>query len=144
MIAKEIETILAGENVEDGELDVDGVLAAFERLISIATEADLPILLAAIQSPRNSFWTRELLAEPICRLGGSDYLEPLLEAAQLGSDEGHDNDSFNTSLSEIAYAEPEKCRAKLIELLARPDFKHRRGATWLLEFCRTSERDGSP
>lgn len=142
MIAKEIEAIFAGQDVGDGEVDIDGVIAAFERLNSIATEADLPILVAAIQSPRNNFWTRELLSEPICQLGGSDYLEPLLEAAQLGLDEGHDNDSFNMNLSEIAYVEPEKCRTKLEELLARADFKHREAATWLLEFCKTNKPDG--
>jgi len=142
MIAQEIEAIFTGQDVGDGDVDVDGVLEAFERLKSIATEADLPSLVAAIQSPRNNFWTRELLAEPICQLGGSDYLEPLLEAAQLGLDEGHDNDGFDTHLTEIAYAEPEKCRAKLEGLLARPDFKHREAAKWLLEFCKTDKHDG--
>ncbi|HEX5222112.1 MAG TPA: hypothetical protein VFZ59_21295 [Verrucomicrobiae bacterium] len=140
MIAKEIEAIFAGQDVGEGEVDVDGVLAAFERLKSIATQADLPSLVAAIQSPRNNFWTRELLSEPICELGGPDYLEVLFEAAQLGLDEGHDNDSFHMNLTEMAYAEPQKCRTKLEELLARPDFKHREAATWLLEFCKTNAR----
>jgi hypothetical protein len=111
-----------------GDVDVDGVIRAFERLNAIATEADLPSLVAAIQSPRNTFWTRELFAEPICRLGGSDYLEQLLDAAQLGLDEGHDNDGFNAHLNEIACVEPERCRTKLEELLARSDFKHREAA----------------
>ena len=136
MIQKEIETILAWQDVpDDGDIDVDGVMKAFERLISIATEADLPTLVAAIQSPRNNFWTRELFADPICQLGGIDYLEPLFEAAQLNLDEGHDNDSFDMSLTELAYAEPEKCRTKLEDLLARDGFKHREAAKWLLEFC---------
>jgi hypothetical protein len=62
MIAKEIEAIFAGQDVGDGDVDVDGVLTAFDRLKSIATNADLPSLVAAIQSPRNNFWTRELFA----------------------------------------------------------------------------------
>ena len=135
MIQKEIEAILAWQDVVDGDIDVDGVIKAFERLNSIATEADLPALVAAIQSPKNNFWTRELFAEPICHLGGADYLETLLEAAQLGLDEGHDNDGFNFLLTELAETEPEKCRAKLEELLARDGFKHREAAKWLLEFC---------
>jgi len=135
MIHKEIEAILAWQDVADDDIHSDGVIKAFERLKSIATEADLPALVAAIQSPRNNFWTRELFAEAICDLGGVDYLEPLLEAAQLGLDEGHDNDSFNCNLTELAEAEPEKCRAKLEELLARDGFKHREAAKWLLEFC---------
>jgi hypothetical protein len=75
-------------------------------------------------------------------LGGSDYLEPLFDAAQLGLDEGHDNDGFNAHLIEVAHAEPEKCRAKLDGLLAQADFKHREAARWLLEFCKTEQRDG--
>jgi len=70
MIEKEIEAILAWQDVGDGDVDVGGVLKAFERLISIATEADLPTLVAAIQSPKNNFWTRELFAEPICTWEG--------------------------------------------------------------------------
>ena len=66
-------------------------------------------------------------------MGGADYLEPLLEAAQLGLDEGHDNDGFDTLLIDLAYIEPEKCHAKLEELLARDGFKHREAAKWLLE-----------
>ena len=108
MIEKEIEAILAWQEVgDDGDIDVDGVMKAFERLTSIATEADFPALVAAIQSPRNNFWTRELFADPICQLGGVDYLEPLFEAAQLNLDEGHDNDSFDMSLTELAYAAPD-------------------------------------
>ena len=138
MIQKQIEAILAWQDVgDDGDIDVDGVLKAFERLNSIATEADLPALVAAIQSPKNNFWTRELFAEPICRLGGADYLERLLEAAQLGLDEGHGNDRFDALLRDLAYMDPEKCRAKLEELLARDGFKHHEIARWLLEYCET-------
>jgi hypothetical protein len=72
-------------------------------------------------------------------LGGSDYLEPLFEAAQLGLNEGHDNDGFDASLDEIAHADPEKCRTKLEELLARSDFKHPEAARRLLESCRRDD-----
>jgi hypothetical protein len=135
VVHKEIEAILTWQDVADGDIDIDRVIKAFERLKSIATEADLPALVAAIQSPRNNFWTRELFAEPICDLGGVDYLEPLLEAAQLGLDEGHDNDGFDALLRDLAYIDPEKCRAKLEELLARDGFKHGEAANWLLGFC---------
>jgi len=50
MIQKEIEAILAWQEVgDDGNIDVDGVLKASERLNSVATEAHLPALIAAIQ-----------------------------------------------------------------------------------------------
>lgn len=142
MITKEIEAIFAGQDIGDGNVDVNGVLATFDRLMDKVTKVDLPQLVVAIQSPRNNFWTRELFAAPICQLGGSDYLEILFEAEQLSSDEGYDNDGFNTYLIEIASAEPEKCRAKLEELLARTDFKHDEAARWLLEFCTTDNRHG--
>lgn len=141
MIEKEIEAIFAGQDV-GGNVDIDGVIKAFERLRSIATEADLSTLVAAIKSPRNNFWTRELFAESICQLGGVDYLEPLLEAAQLNLNDGHDNDSFDLFLTELAYAEPKRCRIKLEALLARVDFKYSEAARWLLEFCKTDEPDG--
>lgn len=136
MVAREIEAIFAGQDVGGGEVDIDGVLEALQRLMAVATEADLPELVAAIQSPRNNFWTRELFAEPISQLGGTDCLEVLFEADQLGLEEGHDNDGLHSSLTEIAHSEPEKCRAKLEELLARPEFKYREAASWLLEFCK--------
>jgi hypothetical protein len=142
MIEKEIEAMFAGQDIGDGDVDSDGVLKAYKRLQSIATKADLPKLVAAIQSPRNNFWTRELFSEPICRLGGADYLETLLEAAQLGFDEGHDNDGFQTHLADIAYTEPKKCRAKLEELLARDELKYHELARWLLEFCETDKSNG--
>jgi len=135
MIEKELEAIFAGQDVGDGGVDVDGVLRAFDRLMAKVTKANLPTLISAIQSPRNNFWTRELLSEPICNLGGSDHLEVLFAAAKLGEEEGHDNDGFNTHLIGIASTEPAKCRAKLQELLARDDFKERDKAMWLLEFC---------
>jgi len=56
-----------------------------------------------------------------------------LEAAQLGLDEGHDNDGFDALLRDLAYIDPKKCRAKLEELMARDGFKHREAANWLLE-----------
>jgi hypothetical protein len=140
MITKEIEAIFAGQDIGDGDIDIDGVLKALDRLMDAATKADLPQLVTAIQSPRNSFWTRELFSCPICKLGGSDCLEILLEANQLNFDEGHDNDLFNTNLIEVASAEPNKCRDKIEQLLARSDFKYREAAIWLLEFCTTSDR----
>lgn len=41
---------------------------------------------------------------------GLTTLEPLLEAAQLGVDEGHDNDAFDVFLTELAETEPEAAR----------------------------------
>ena len=139
MIAQDIELIFAGQEADEGDIDVDGVIEVFNRLKATATKYDLPMLVGAIQSPRNNFWTRELFAELICGLGGSDYLEPLLIAAQLNLDEGHDNDGFNACIFEAFHAEPEKFCSKLKELLGRPDFKPRELVRRLLEVCEAED-----
>ena len=141
MIEKEIEAIFAGQDIGDGDVDIDGVLAAFKRLRAGATKADLPLLVTALQSPRNNFWTRELFADPVSRLGGVDYLEPLLQALRRGSEDGHDNDGLCTYLADIAEADSDQCRKKLEQLLARADFHYGNEAKWLLGFCKTGRPD---
>ena len=138
MIETEIEAIFAGQDIGDGDVDVDGVLRAFERLRSLATKAELATLIAAMQSPRNNFWTRELFAELVSQLGGIECLEQLLEVKKLGGDDGHDNDGICTFLSEIAYADPDSCRTKLRKLMAQGDFRFQDEAEWLLGFCKIS------
>ena len=118
------------------ETDIDAVLGAQQRLIAIATKEDLPELVEALRSERNNFWTRELLAEPIAYLGGSDYLRELFDAKDKNYNDGHDNDSLNCFLTEIADAEPAACKAKLESLMESADFPHRNYAQWLLEFCK--------
>lgn len=118
------------------EANIDAVLEAQQRLIAIATKEDLPELVEALRSERNNFWTRELLAEPVACLGGPDVLLELIDAKDKNHKEGHDNDSLNFLLTEIADAEPAACKAKLESLMESPDFPHRNYAKWLLEFCK--------
>lgn len=117
------------------ENDVDQQLEAFERLKSSAKYEDLPKLVELLKSEKNNFWSRELLAEPISDLGGSEYLEELLEAFELNRLEGHDNDGFCHFLTEIAWAEPNACKVKLTKLLSKPNFEYQKTAKWLLAFC---------
>ena len=114
--------------------DVEDKLAAFQRLTDAAGLEDIPQLLALLASERNGFWERELLAEPIGELGGAKYLPELLEAAEKNRIEGHDNDSFNHHLSEIAWADLKECERKLRETLANNDFRNQEKAEWLLTF----------
>ena len=115
--------------------DVDEKLDAFERLKASVTKKDLPTLVELLKSERNDFWVRELLADPISNLGGTTYLVELLDARERNKQEGHDNDSLNHLLTEIAWFDRQGCRAKLSELLANKDFEHREAAEWLLTFC---------
>ena len=108
----------------DGDVDIDGVLEAFYHLKSTAKESDLSILLKAIKSPRNNFWTRELLSEPIARLGGVSVLEPLLHAYDANTKEGHDNDSFGLNLVELVTREPLRSAAELRRLKKSSYFEH--------------------
>ena len=132
MITDEINIILENQNI-------DGVLSALERLKDKATVDHILELVAAIQSPQSNFWTRELLSEPLCLLGGSKYMEILLDAAQLRLDDGHDNDGFHFNLIEMVETAPIKCSTKLKELIARDNFRHHEAAIWLLEFCDTAK-----
>ena len=115
--------------------DVDQKLAAFERLKDSASEEDLPRLVELLKSERNDFWVRELLSEPISDLGETTYLVDLFEAHELNQKEGYDNDSLNHFLTEIAWSDPQGCKAKLSELLAKKNFRHKEVAEWLLTFC---------
>lgn len=117
------------------EHDIDAKLAAFDRLQQVASRADLPDLVQAIQSPRSDFWIRELLASLICTLDGSTYLAQLLAALDQNFSEGHDNDGFQQHLIELVIAEPETCRAKLLSLLNTVTFSSQESAAWLLSFC---------
>ena len=117
------------------DFDVDQKLEAFERLKEAATIDDLPQLLELLKSDRNDFWTRELLSEPICELGGSLCLIPLFDALQINESEGHDNDGFCHHLTEVAWSEPEKCKQKLLSILKENDAKYKETVEWLLEFC---------
>ncbi|OGJ37195.1 MAG: hypothetical protein A2383_03215 [Candidatus Pacebacteria bacterium RIFOXYB1_FULL_39_46] len=132
IINKEIEILWA----DDEKYSVEQKLEAFSRLKESASEKDLPQLLELLKSDRNNFWTRELLSEPVSQLGGSECLPELFEALFLNEQEGHDNDSFRLFLTEIAESEPEKCKEQLMLLLSKPDFKNKKDAEWLLQFCK--------
>ncbi|MEK7725081.1 MAG: hypothetical protein AAB336_12070 [Acidobacteriota bacterium] len=131
IIAQELEILWSDFN----NFDVDEKLEAFERLKISVSKDDLPQLVSALKSERNDFWTRELLSEPISILGGSKYLPELFEALQQNYDEGHDNDGFCFFLVEMAESETELCKKRLLELIDLPNFKHKKHANWLLEFC---------
>ena len=130
-IAKELEILWS--DVDKNDVSVK--LEAFERLKAITTKNDLSQLVDAIKSERNDFWIRELLSDLISDLGGADYLTELFDALQKNYEEGHDNDAFHHQLMEIAWAEPTKCRQKLLELMATDGFVHKEAAQWLLAFC---------
>lgn len=117
------------------ENDVDDKLAAFQRLTEAAGHSDIPQLVQLLESERNGFWERELLAQPISELGGAKYLPELFEAAEKNRIEGHDNDSFNHFLTEIAWADLKGCERELREMIADKEFKSQEKAEWLLTFC---------
>lgn len=127
-LERELETLWS-------ETDVDIVLEAHQRLMSFASQEDLPLLVAALKSDRNNFWTRELLAEPVASIGGVQYLSVLFDALETNYSDGHDNDSLAHFLTEIATLNGGECEAELKRLLDSPEFSHRKHAEWLLEFC---------
>jgi hypothetical protein len=142
MIERNLELMFELQDV-DGDIDINGVLDAFYRLNAVASREDLPLLLHAMRSPRNNFWTRELLSEPIARLGGSAVLEPLFVAFAANVEEGHDNDGFAAFLIQIAETDPEGCIAECNRLLALPSFQHGDLAKWLLTFTNTGHNQAA-
>lgn len=86
--------------------DVDAQLDDFNLLNENATELDLPVLVQTLRSDDAVFWVRELLAEPVLRIGGPQLLPEVLRAREKNSREGHDNDSLNALLADFAEETP--------------------------------------
>lgn len=129
VIQKEVEILWSGE-----EYSIEQKLEAFERLKKAATEKDLPQLIQLLESDRNDFWTRELLCEPVITLGGSDYFPQLFDAYILNENDGHDNDTLNLLLTELAESDPNKNKEILTRLSL--DSKYKDLAEWLLDYCK--------
>ena len=131
VIERELAVLFDSDNT-----DIERTIEAMQRLKTATRKEDVPRLVEALKSDRNNFWTRELLAEPICEIGGSEYLPELFDAFEQNFAEGHDNDGFAHHLMEIAWSEPGTCKDRLLELLDSDNLKYRDNATWLLEFCK--------
>ena len=82
---------------------------------------------------------REMLAEPVARLGGVSELRLLLEGAQKGEEEGHDNDSLNAAICDLVELAPVESFTILKVLAVSEDSRARRNAAWLLGFVDTKE-----
>lgn len=132
-IKSDIEDMFVLQDV-DGEADIDGVLEAFYHLNDTVTEHDIPFLLKSIKSPRNNFWTRELLSEPIARLGGVITLEPLLRGCYANEKENGETDGFSAHLSYLVARKPQASYKELKRLKNDPDFEHNELCDWLLEY----------
>ena len=113
--------------------DVDTAVKAAAKINDASTAADVPRLLGLLKS--TDFFEREAAAWPLAELAGPDVLPQLLEAYQLGFEQGHDNDGFTAALLEIPVLHPEltpRALAKLIEQASEPMRSH---AKWLQKFC---------
>ena len=115
--------------------DVDSKIAAFDELKHQVTKSDLPELTTAICSASIDFWTRELLAEPVAELGGAASLPVLLAAFQQNLNDGHDNDTFRSTLTDLTWTDSAACRSVLARLSQADDGDVRRHANWLMDFC---------
>ena len=116
--------------------DVEAQLEAFNKLNSLVTENDLPVLLEAIKSETSNFLVRELLSEPIINLAGAKAIPELMAALQNNFAEGHDNDGFQLFLTELAEEDPKGVRAALEKLAKTATNAELDNINWLLEYCR--------
>jgi HEAT repeat protein len=112
--------------------DVDRACHASETLHKVATLEDLPRLMELLKDA--DCFVREAAAFPVADLGGPEALPELLEALQLGFDQGHDNDSFQAALTDLVYVHPFSAKEVLLTLAQAPDPKMRENANWLLDF----------
>jgi hypothetical protein len=115
--------------------DIDAQLEAFHKLNASATEEDMPVLLAALKSETSNFAVRELLAEPIINLAGVKALPELMAAFRKNFEEGHDNDTFQTLLVDLAETDRESVRGELQKLAKDANKEELEDINWLLEFC---------
>ncbi len=135
---KEIETEVKKmwEGSKSG--NIDDPLDAYERINIIAQKSDLPQLIEHLESENNNFWTRELLSDPISRLGDHTCLKVLLEAISKNEQEGHDNDSLNFNILNLIDNDLENCTTTLEKLLSDPTYPNKAIAEDFLTYCRNT------
>ncbi len=115
--------------------DIDAQLEAFQKLKASVTPQDLPVLLEALKSKTSNFAVRELLAEPIVNLAGVKVLPELMAAFRKNFEEGHDNDTFQALLVDLAETDREGVRVELQKLAKHANKAELEDINWLLEFC---------
>lgn len=113
--------------------DFDSAQLVLDQVRRNAGPDDVAVLVAGVRSPRASFWTREMLAEPLAVCAGTGALVVLVQAHRLGLDEGHDNDTLSMVLIDLVEQSQDEARKVLDEL--RSDERFVETAEWLLEFC---------
>jgi hypothetical protein len=115
--------------------DIDAQLEAFQELKASVTSHDLPVLLEALKSKTSNFAVRELLAEPIINLAGVKALPELMTAFGKNFEEGHDNDTFQVLLVELAETDRHGVQLELKKLAKQSNNNELEDINWLLEFC---------
>jgi HEAT repeat protein len=124
---KELNEIL--RRVRDG----DEAAPVLEFLNENASAEDVPRLMGLLND--EDIVVREFVAGPLGQLAGPAVLPQLLTVLQRGLDEGHDCDSLQAVLVEIAEADKAGARQVLMPLMKSSDKATRENAEWLLEFC---------
>ncbi len=117
--------------------DIEGMVAAAQRLHKVATREDLLRLMELLKD--EDFFVREAAAWPISELEGPSALQELLVAYQRGLDEGHDNDGFTAALIDLVETNRGASREVLQRLAESGGEAMRTNALWLLEFCGTTK-----
>lgn len=128
-VAELIEQALKLEEIGD----FDCARLVLDQVRRDAGPDDVAVLVAGLRSSRASFWSREMLAEPLAACAGTQALEVLVEAHRLGHDEGHDNDTLSMVLIDLVEQNKDEARRVLQEL--RSNQRLAEIADWLLEFC---------
>lgn len=124
------------DSILDDLRDVSNPEKAGQAAVDLPNKAgqdDIPRLLELLND--GDFIVREAAAVALCRLGAVSFLEQILAALQKGFDDGHDNDSLQGALGDMAMMEKTAVRAKLEEMRTGADETLEENIDWLLEYC---------
>ncbi|MDB5441186.1 MAG: hypothetical protein JWM33_3613 [Caulobacteraceae bacterium] len=131
-----IEAII--QHLKTGD-NVDAQMEDFERLDRGVTRDDLPILLSALRSEDAGSWLRELISQPVIRIGGVSVLPDVLRAFDRNFREGHDNDSLCGLLADFAEENRVEVKKALDAIEPEHDGILPETIDWLFEYCEADD-----
>ncbi|BDS07390.1 hypothetical protein NT6N_24300 [Oceaniferula spumae] len=115
--------------------DVDATLAAHDRILDMATAADVPMITGYLEREGNYCWLRELLMIQLLLLGGVDHLEKAFSMLQQNEQEGHSSAILTTEISGFVEHNADTYRPALTKIISDSQSPFHEEAEWLLEYC---------
>ncbi len=112
--------------------NVNLAIRASQIISKIANDSCVPDLFALLEN--DSFFVREVAADPLARLEGAKALPTLFSALTRGENEGWDNDTLVGILSDLIETYKKEALPLLLGMLKDVDKNNRVNAAWGLGF----------